>query len=290
MPTEPSQVLKARFGFSFPRGLFDFWKFAQQFSAEGLSLDGSPLFIRLANLFQVFTEAQAGPDAESLETRFYKDPPEFVTALLGDTDGLHWGYYVDDPSEGPSCVAHYYHNDAFEFMVAGGLLDAVHEHALAVRHDQDDYLESDSGSADFYRENIKRLDTILGRLTPLAMEEPVRRQPTAPTRDGMGIVVPPDRYVPLANRDLFLESGYTPDESEVRRLREAAVKASRSGYSGTALKLGKDLWDYPEYFEISCELLDLAYRDLGRQLLSDRLRQIKQFRKDMDARRAKGST
>jgi len=74
-----------------------------------------------------------------------------------------------------------------------------------------------------------KVDALLGRLAPLAAEEPLRRSITAPTRDGMGIVVPSDRYAPLAPRDLFLEPRYVPDEAEVRRLHEAGKISKRAG-------------------------------------------------------------
>lgn len=290
MPTLPAETLESRFGFAFPAGLFRFQEFARDQTAGGAPLEAPPLSVRLANLFRAFEQPprnDAG-DPDVLETRLYKDPPEFITALLGDTDGVHWGYYVDDPADRPSCVARYYHNDAYQLTAFGGLFDAVNEHAKALRRTLAEYVETDPDSAESYRRDIVKVDALLGRLAPLAAEEPLRRSITAPTRDGMGIVVPPDRYAPLAPRDLFQESRYVPDEAEVRRLHEAALKALKSGYAGSALKLGKDLWDYPGCFDVSCELLDAAYEALGRQVLRDRLRRIRDYRRKTDAGRPPG--
>ena len=38
-----------------------------------------------------------------LHWRYYDDPPEFFTVLAGGTDGLHWGYFLDDPPRGTGC-------------------------------------------------------------------------------------------------------------------------------------------------------------------------------------------
>ena len=278
-----NHILQTRFRFAFPAELSQFWEFTQELAASGLALDSSPIGIRLGNLFRAFDRKNSATNLDELEDRFYKDPPEFITVLLGDTDGLHWGYYVDEPVNGPSCVAHYYHNDAYQFIVDGGLFDAVGKHAESVRRSLREYMETDSASAESYRQGIQQVDSILERLVPLMTEEPAQRAATAPTRDGMGIIVPPDKYAPLSGAERFLEPRYTPTAAEVHKFRELALSALQHGYAGTALKLGKDLWDYPDYFDISCELLDKAYSALGSPVLRDRLQKGRENRKKMDA-------
>jgi hypothetical protein len=49
-----------------------------------------------------------------LDARFRCDPPEFVTVMFGDTDGLHYGLWYDDPAELPSCIVHNYARDSAE--------------------------------------------------------------------------------------------------------------------------------------------------------------------------------
>jgi hypothetical protein len=49
-----------------------------------------------------------------LEGRFRQDPPEFVTVMSGDTDGLHHGLWYDDPAELPSFLVHNYARDSAE--------------------------------------------------------------------------------------------------------------------------------------------------------------------------------
>jgi hypothetical protein len=278
MAEQAQEALHERFGFDFPADFFAFWRFAQELEDRGLSLAEEPLFIRLANVFDVFQDGAAGKTAEDLETRLYKDPPEFVTLLLGDTDGLHWGYYVDDPKALPFAVAHYYQNDAYTFAASADLFEALSDYMVAVRRTMGEYVETDPGNADRYRRNLARLEAIQEVLDRFRTRPPMPRQVTAKTRDGMGIVVPPETYQPLIQPDPFKKWNYRPTEDEVRRYRDSALEALRNGFPGTALKLGKDLWDYPQFFETSCELLAAAYPALDRSLLKERLDRAREHR------------
>ena len=72
-----------------------------------------------AGIMDLFTDVDAWPrDGVDIRVhwRYYRDPPEFLTFMLGNTDGLHYGLWFDD---GRTCsgVASYYNND-------GGGIDA----------------------------------------------------------------------------------------------------------------------------------------------------------------------
>ena len=274
--------MKRCFGFPFPDDFFRFWDFLGDLKGRALSLAEDTLGIVLANVFQVFED----PSATGLETPFYRDPPEFVTLLVGDADGLHWGYYVDDPGAGPFPVANYYHNDAFQLSVDSDLPQAVAAYAGNVHDQVEELIGSDPGSAEEGRQKLQRIDAVRKTLAAYQSRGSVRRVAAAPTRDGMGIVVPAGSYAPLGKVDPFRDALYSPSAAEVERLRTAALDALRNGYPGTALKLGKDLWDYAEFFEVSCELLAAAYDALGRPLLRQRLDGVIRFRKAADQERA----
>lgn len=49
-----------------------------------------------------------------LEWRFRCDPPEMVSILHGDSDGLHYGMFFDDPKELPAGIVHNYARDSAE--------------------------------------------------------------------------------------------------------------------------------------------------------------------------------
>jgi Uncharacterised conserved protein (DUF2228) len=288
MTENPGKILSRSFGFEFPADLFRFHEFLQELSRRGLSLAADPVNIGLANVFNAFREGAADEDPEAFETRYHKDPPEFITLLTGDTDGLHWGYYVDDPTFNSFPVAHYYQNDAFELTIAADLFEAVADHLKGLYRTTEEYLETDSASAPAYRQDLQRLDAVWEILEPYRTHEEAHRYVTAPTRDGMGIIVPTDQYRPLQEQDWFQEPLYLPTRDEVRSFRQAALEALRDGYPGTALKLGKDLWDYPAFFDFSCELLEQAYPALDRPLLKKRFDQIREFRKRVDSSRGPG--
>jgi hypothetical protein len=286
MTESPGKILSRSFGFEFPADLFRFHEFLRELTGRGLSLADAPVNVGLGNVFKAFGEGDAGEDPEAFETRFYKDPPEFITLLTGDTDGLHWGYYVDDPAFGSFPVAHYYQNDAFELTIAADLFEAVADHLGGLYRTTEEYLETDAASA--YRQDLQRLDALREILEPYRSHEEAHRYVTAPTRDRMGIIVPTDQYRPLQEQDWFQEPLYLPTRDEVQSFRHAALEALRDGYPGAALKLGKDLWDYPAFFDVSCELLEQAYPALDRPLLKSRLDQIREFRKRADSSRGPG--
>lgn len=108
------------YGFDFPTSFYEFYEFAQRLNEhpalqrkyeKGLGMIG----MYLAEPFDVF-KADFDPNKQDMvETvRHYNDPPEFFTILSGDTDGLHWGFYIDQPTGNPYdiWVASYYSRDA----------------------------------------------------------------------------------------------------------------------------------------------------------------------------------
>ncbi|MBL8170399.1 MAG: DUF2228 domain-containing protein [Acidobacteria bacterium] len=277
MAVSYQKVLETSFGFPFPDDFFRFQDFLQVLKERGLSLGESLLGLFPANVFQVFDEVPE-PNTD-LETRFWRDPPEFVTLLIGNVDGLHWGYYVDAPEHSPYPVAHYYHNDSFELEIDGDLFAAVSNYVADERQNFENLLKDDPASAEHYQAKLRQLDAFMEVLTPYLGQAPISRQVVAQTRDGMGIVVPAELYVPLLPKDPFQDALYYPSADEVRSFKELALASLQNGCPGAALKLGKDLWDYAAYFEISCELLDIAYGALGRPLLQNRLARIRQDRR-----------
>src|SRR5690348_14784047 len=94
--------LERRYGLQFPDSFFAFYEFACAHSALlevlGRDLMGMALTGRdLMGPFD-FLRASALPEGDPLiDARYYNDPPEFLTVAFGRTDGLHWGYYIDDP-------------------------------------------------------------------------------------------------------------------------------------------------------------------------------------------------
>lgn len=276
------QRLRAEYAFDFPEGLYRFWAWANRLSPLApLEALAEALQITLVGPFEVLAgrfDGRVPRHSLLLHWRYYDDPPELFTCLAGASDGLHWGYYLDDPAAGEGCVASYYAQDAFELSVDGDdLFDAVRLH---LEHCLSDH-EIDGTDDDRTRD---RLDTLRGRL----MEHVIGARPetgeeytdlyggasrreekvVAETMDGMGIVVPPERYRPLSLNDKRLRRRLRSSDDPVEVAAEAR-QALRDGYPGTALKLGKDLWALggERRMAYAAELLEAAYDALGRSEL-----------------------
>jgi hypothetical protein len=279
--------LVAEYGFDFPEDFYRFWEFCNRLSPldplhalqnVGITLVGP--FEMLAGRF----DGRVTRYSLLLHWRYYDDPPEFFTMLYGG-DGLHFGYFLDDPERGEGCVSSYYAGDAFELAVDG---DTLFE---AARLNLEYYYRDNEGDRELglkdrtehaaERESLARLRTRLLEYAtakrPEVGEEYTDRYAgvssredriVAKTIEGVGIVVPPATYRPLSvpGRKLWARLRRTRDPVE---LVEEARAALRDGFPGTALKLGKDLWATTGSLKAAyaAELLDAAYAALGRETL-----------------------
>jgi hypothetical protein len=290
--------VRDHFGFDFPEDLYDFWEFANRLRPlEPLSALLDPLHLQLVGPFDVLAgrfDPLTPRERVYLHWRYWNDPPEFFTVLVGDTDGVHWGYYLDDPGQPEGCVASYYAGDAFELSADGDtLFEAMRLHLEELTRDCLESQEMNVAEAvrhavrleelDRLREELKRVE---GRRSETGEEYVEKYQArktrrasriTAPTQDGVGIVVPEGTYRPLSLRDRALWRRLW-DEDDPAELVEEARRALADGFPGTALKLGKDLWAIPgeKRAAYAAELLDASYtaleRDVLRQVLAAHLR------------------
>ena len=279
------EQLRALYGFDFPDDLFRFWEFANRLRPlEPLQALFDPLELTLVGPFDVLAgrcDNQIPRLSMVLHWRYHDDPPEFFTVLAGDTDGLHWGYYLDDPASDDCCVASYLARDAFELSSDGdNLFEAVRLHLEYCYRDSLEY-EDDPAIRDSL---LTRLDKLRETLTRFATGE--RRETSdayidryedvnaraervvARTAEGMGIVVPRPlfRHIILENAKYWPYLKKTDDP--VRVIEEAQV-ALADGFPGTTLKVGKDLWALGDERKsvAAFALLDAAYGALGRPVL-----------------------
>jgi hypothetical protein len=292
------EQLRALYGFDFPDDFFRFWEFAKRLKPlEPLTAFSESIQMWLVGPFEVLAgrfDGRTPRYSQLLHWRYHDDPPEFFTVLLGHTDGLHWGYYFDDPPRPGHCVASYYARDSFELSVDGeDLFEATRLNLELHYRTREDYRDDNPDRAADYEEGLRQMDLLRLHIQEFA---PTDRQEigdeyvekymrgwranvgrneriVAETRENMGIVVPSKMYRRLSLPDKKLWAALRKTD-KLAALVEEARQALRDGYPGTALKLGKDLWAVGGEHQTmyAYELLDAAYEALGRDVLREVLR------------------
>lgn len=280
--------LKEIYGFRFPDTFFLFWEFYQTLPEENSAYGNfmnNTLDMSLGDVFDIFDpETDLATFDPIARSRYYNDPPEFFTMLVGHTDGLHWGYYLDNPDHRLKFqVAGYYSNDAFEIWSDGyTLFEVVRDQLENFYEGNLSYLKDNTQENEPYLERNKKLDLIRDLLMQYCTAERpqtgrnykgyrVKRKPVAPTRENMGIVLPKKLYKPLSSYDMFTDRSqgwnYCPTEKEVEEFTKEAFQLLDEGFPGAAFKLGKDLWIYSEHNSTSYQLLAKVYEVLERPTL-----------------------
>jgi hypothetical protein len=274
--------LRTLYGFDFPDDFFHFWEFVNRLQPlEPLSALHD-LSIQLVGPFEVLAGRfdQRTPSLSLLlHWRYYLDPPEFFTVLVGG-ESLHWGYYLDDPTTANGCVASYYTHETFEMSMDGDTLFQAVRLFLEELHSEHELDPSEDMSGEETLTALRqplmsyatgdRREIGAAYVDRYANQTARRRQVVTSTYEGMGIIVPREHYRPLSRKDhkLWVYLNEAEDPADVV---EEARRALYEGFAGTALKLGKDLWAIggQRHTEHAYELLDAAYAALGRDALRE---------------------
>ena len=284
------------YGFAFPDEFFQFREFMSRLPPGilGDACDMHPSF--------PFEVAEGKPPAEypdrpHWEGRYYHDLPEFVTLFTGTTDGLHYGYFFDAPSELPPVVTNYWHSDTFQHTIDGDtLFEATRRQ---VEKAESDYLEmaDDTSEADYCRERLEQVAVVRERLSACwgadreqTGEEYLSkfhgsswRKPAAITWDGLGIIVPSGSYTKLST-DPWSEYQANPQRPQVEELTAEAIQALHDGRPGAALQLGRNLWVWAREFPECYALLEAAYSALHREPLRRQMAEARSWREHCDSR------
>lgn len=286
-------ILKDIYGFEFPDDFFGIYEFAQQnpdYFKGGLAGYESPLGISLGSVFDVFKEKNDFKKSHSIKTdRYYNDPPEFFTLMYGDSDGLHYGYYVDAPNELAPVVSSYYSNDAFSLSCNGNTLFEMLRFELESQtlgaldtlddpeYNSEEYLEQLNAMREELKKYFGEDRSEIGEAY-FDKYHGNSRADFPKTRCGMGINVPKSEYKEILGLDQFQIWNYKPSREEVLNLQNKCNQLLEEGLSGNLLKLGKDLWIYKEFREVSYAALEKSYKALGRDVLLKTLKVAKEWR------------
>lgn len=282
-------AVKRLYGVDLPEEILAVWDLASSLSPDDptSAFAGDDLVaLSLVGPFEVLagrTVVKPGLDMR-LHWRFRFDPPELLTLMMGNEDGLHFGYWLDDPAAGPSCVAFYYAHDSCELSVAGitlwetirGWLERAHAGAV-------EGMREEPGYEARYVKDLVAIGRLRERLVEYATRERTEigaayekkyelrglraLQTVAMTPEGMGIVAPPERYRPLSRTGADLAKALG-GKAPPKRLVEEALALAAKGFPASALELGRHCWRRARD-EAAYALLDAAYAGLGRPALRE---------------------
>jgi len=297
---QAQQALKGVYLIDFPDDLFHFWEFVKSFNAgDPLTVFSKPICVCLEGPFRVLAgrHDEVLPNGWYLGTRYYDDFPEFFTVFSGDTDGLHWGYWFDDPDNSLDyCLADYYSRDAFELTEDGEtLFEAFRLQLEGCQMSTLENIETDPNiqqSRPSYEADLEDYATYRNRLLRYATAGRTEvgaeyldkysgisgRSVIADTFDGMGIVVPEHLHCSLSIGGEQL-SGLVTADADLSFVLAEAHRALTEGFPGTALELGKNLWiGNPAQKQEAYRLLEGAYTALNRPTLATLLAKIAPLR------------
>jgi hypothetical protein len=245
--------LRELYGFDFPDELFEVAAWHRALTGEAARAFGEVLGISLRGPFDALAGKLDGPlrYPAVLHWRYQYDLPELFTVMVGDTDGLHWGYWFDDPGRLPPVVASFYARDGVELTQHASLLHAIAAHGAAARRGVRENRRTDAKHASRYDRDLAALDA-LDAVLPAPRPQPAR-EPVADTPDGMGIVV-----------DTALLGTWNPPIGKLDRAAALAFADAElaAGRPGSALEVGRALWDGAKLAAL--DLLARAYAALDR--------------------------
>jgi len=219
------------------------------------------------------------PADERLTDRYWCDPPEFATVVRGDSDGLHYGLWYDDPALTPSLIAGCYAKDdpsVFTHHSATVLAELRYEIADMLQY------RCTEAEREEYRWPLHALGRAVDAFADadaraLAREggTPWRDAPRVFTGGGLGPALPPDSGDPRGGTGWSQEvMDRRDDMAAAGPAGDAWIATARSelaaGKPAFALVLGRELFQrfHDAYQPEGLELLTGAYRALGRDALA----------------------
>lgn len=208
------------------------------------------------------------PADPRLDCRFRRDPPELVTIAWGDSDGLHYGLWFDDPAEPASTIVANYARDSAETW------DTRARDMLALLREQLAELERDEAPG-LALALLERAIAWFEReaADELAADPPSRwRDVARPSIIGsMGPALLPEHGHARASEASRRYEAYRSESPDVDAWIAQAQHELEQGQPAFALVLGRELhwFDSDRWRERGLALLVDAYRALGRDALAE---------------------
>lgn len=286
--TNPREVLRECYGFALPDSFYTFWDLVQSLP-EGEQTLVDAMGLKLAAPFDALRDSFDPKDYDPIgAARHYNDPPELFTIFEGvnEYSELHMGYWVSRiMTDSPDYMVAYHHWDNdFEINAAGEDIYFAVRFWLEMVYDEAGYSvddDDDSGDADDdgYWATKVQLDDLRERLREVTGDDRDERgyeymdlygydlylPSNTRTVDGAGVFVPYSSYRKVSYDKGYLSSSLFTWETAHEYYAEG-LQHLRDGFPGSALKIGRDLWCFPQYFDIATDLMMGAYSALGRDV------------------------
>lgn len=288
-PTNVQMIISHLFLTEMPEDFFQFFEFCKSVSEEEPFNALKDLHLQLVGPYDVFKDKFLSYNVNDKKTllrhwRYYYDPPEFQTIIkTDDKDGLHFGYWRDDPSEKPVFVVENKVNvNCIITPIAEnifGMLDAYIGEKLKLSNPFEKIRIAQLQQK--LKSYAKEKNITLDKLTSSMHTR--EKKVIARTFHKAGIVVSYNKKTELGYRDLAVtdnelkkilkqieqastsEARKTPMSKLEEVIRLATIAADECDF-GTCLELGHDLFSsgVPFVQNKALNMLSLAYNLLDR--------------------------
>jgi len=299
----PQELLKLKYSMDFPADLFDMWDYCCSRSPMSPLQALNEIGLLLVGPFDVLAARRRGASlpAEAdlaLHWRFFYDPPELTTILAvspkavaedEDLEGLHYGYFRDDPKEMPAFVVS-------SVKTKGGVLSRAGGSCFAAAVAHCDRMTKAERRAD----KKKRIKDIKAELEARAkakghafdgsktlLEKAREKKVVAKPFHGVGMVVPFDKKTQVGYRDLnetnsdlkkmftkWTEATVEKDQEKlfapIQQILTYIQFANDECDYGMGLEMGLDLFTFghSKFDDVVSSVLPLAYKLLDRDLFA----------------------
>ncbi|XP_054016590.1 histone PARylation factor 1 isoform X1 [Hylaeus anthracinus] len=294
LPPDAQTVISHLFLTEMPEDFFQFFEFLQSISKDDPLNALKDIHLQLVGPYDVFEKKFFNLKVCDKKTllrhwRYYYDPPEFQTVVkVDDKDGLHFGYWRDEPSKMPVFVAMNKENVNCTIAPVAENLFGMLDWFIAEKLKQANPFKK--MSITLLQQKLKRY----AREKNIALDKQTsnmqarEKKVVAKTFHKAGIVVPYDRKTEVGYRKLavtdhelkqILEQIENASTSEAKKIsiskieeviRLATIAADEYDF-GTCLELGHDLFSsgLPFVHNKALNMLSLAYNLLQREEFSE---------------------
>ncbi|XP_073512430.1 histone PARylation factor 1 isoform X2 [Phyllobates terribilis] len=294
VPLRLRQEVETLYKLPMPDDFYQFWTFCAAISPdEPCDALNSSLGLQLVGPYDILSSKHKGAKSDinyNLHWRYFYDPPEFQTIIVGDNKTqYHIGYYRDCPEELPVFLGS---NDA----VKGCLITATGDNVFsAVKLFAVKKLKeiSDKKTANLVKDLVAKLTAAasdLGYSLEQKTASMKRRDKKVVTKSfhGAGLVVPVDKKTDVGYRELPETDGNlkkickaiveaTDDEKRMKAFAPIQEMITFVQFAndecdyGMGYELGIDLFCYGSHYfhKVAGQLLPLAYKLLKRDLFAE---------------------